>query len=107
MMVVKEWTNSHCFFFFLELHRKPGTSGFGKNGAVAHVPAVRDKREASGHYGRLLGGRLDERRDAKDVDLALEQVLPTVEGGATCGRLLVEESAREGLVGPEVLPRRD
>lgn len=87
-----------------ELYRELGTSRSDEHGAAAHVPTVRDEREATGYRGRRVGGRLDEGGDAEDVDFALEQVLSTAEGGATCGWVFVEAGAREGLLGAEILP---
>ena len=91
----------------LELYRELGTSRSDQHGAAAYVPAVRDEREATGDRGRRVGGRLDERGDAQDVDFTLEQVLSTAEGGATCGWVFVEEGARKGLLGPKILPTGD
>ena len=92
---------------FLEFHRELGSTCLDQHGEAPHVPAIRDKREATGYHGRWVGGRLDERSDAQDVDSTLEQVLSAAEGGATCGWLLVEEGAREGFMGPKVFPPRD
>jgi len=55
-----------------ELHRELRSSRSDQHGAAAHVPAIRDKREAAGYHRRWVGGRLDERGDAQDVDFALE-----------------------------------